>query len=551
MNRSLVALWVTLIAAIAMISFLAVFWNRQRTENSQQRVRQVLRSQLEPLTTNVRDVVDGYRIALERESSDLDLADLDDCVNLSRSPLVHALIVIDDKAALHFPRDGNLSTDRQTLVDEALQVLREHMPSGQSDRDEQLASDESQIASDARPRASSGLVWQTWYHRRGIVLGLGLHQVNKFRGIVALPRSRWMADIIAALPEQESDLTKLSLGKNERGQWRGSLKQLVDVEGNVIYQWGDVPQADWEEMQLSTADAEVALYEPLEGWRIRTFATEELRQAIAGDDFFWLPLFLAVAGLSASLLLVGVLVTINLNRQMRLAAGRVSFVNQVSHELRTPLTNICIYADLLKSSLEGSQEMSADDSPALQRLSVIQSESRRLSRLIANVLEFARPESNQQPLRLETVVLDDVVRDVLATFRAKLQQLGFEIDVTLNTPEKRRLDPGAVEQILVNLIGNAEKYAAEGGQLEIRTEGFGNQVAIEVQDFGPGIPSRYASQIFEPFMRISDRLEDPAGTGIGLTIARDLARKHGGDCTLVDSQVGARFRCQLTAEAIG
>ncbi len=137
--------------------------------------------------------------------------------------------------------------------------------------------------------------------------------------------------------------------------------------------------------------------------------------------------------------------------------------------------------------------------------------------------------------------------DTLATFEPKLRELGFQVEHDLNAPGLRMLDRDAVEQMLVNLIGNAEKYAFAGKYLRVATKSSGSQVEVNVIDRGPGVPMRMREQIFEPFVRLADRLEDPAGTGIGLTIARELARKHGGDCVLLPSDSGATF--QLTLDA--
>ncbi len=88
------------------------------------------------------------------------------------------------------------------------------------------------------------------------------------------------------------------------------------------------------------------------------------------------------------------------------------------------------------------------------------------------------------------------------------------------------IDRSVVEQVLVNLIGNAEKYAASGKYLCVETKGDDRYFEILVSDRGPGIPTRMREQVFKPFVRMTDRLEDPAGTGIGLTIARELARRR-------------------------
>jgi signal transduction histidine kinase len=99
-------------------------------------------------------------------------------------------------------------------------------------------------------------------------------------------------------------------------------------------------------------------------------------------------------------------------------------------------------------------------------------------------------------------------------------------------------------------LSNAEKYAIEGKQVSIMTVGDEASVEIRVRDRGRGIPPRMKDRIFQPFTRLSHRLEDPAGTGIGLTIVRDLARRHGGDCELLSSGEGAEFRCTLHAPVV-
>ena len=102
-----------------------------------------------------------------------------------------------------------------------------------------------------------------------------------------------------------------------------------------------------------------------------------------------------------------------------------------------------------------------------------------------------------------------------------------------------------VEQILVNLFNNVEKYAVQGKRLDIASRQDGERTTILVSDAGPGIPPAEQDRIFQPFYRISNRLEGPAGAGIGLSIARGLARLHQGDLRLVDSATGATFEVEL------
>lgn len=628
MPRSLIALWVTLLASIASVIVFAQFWVNGREQSAQNRVRGVLQSQLMPVNQSLAQVIEEYSIQLERALSEADLADPQACFELSRLPLSDTLIVINDRGQLHFPENLSENDKRWPLVTEGQQLLAEQLDprpvlrppantevrqagSALLDLEESLRPDsavptrsseslrsrryqvtntpaatpptspngeqQSRTSTTGLPLPTKSLPsapdavapaeeplrperdgsrWITWYHRRGMVLGYQWQQQPGWYAILALPRGRWMADIVAALPDSQVriesvDPSKAS-GKEIGGQTilAGSVKQLIDVEGNVIYQWGDVQEEEWESLVQAEPAAELPVTNPLEGWRLRTYATDDLIQQLAGDNLL-LPIWLAVAGLSLALVVVGVAVTTALRRQLRLAASRVSFVNQVSHELRTPLTNICMYADLLSSDLSGpTSEPNAEVAHQLQRVAVIQQETRRLNRLIANVLEFARRDRGVKPLRIQACDLNLLIQEVLATFLPRLEELGFEVKTHLDTPEVREFDRGAVEQILVNLIGNAEKYAAQGKYLAIESWGTLQTVSVRVQDAGPGIPKSSAARVFLPFERLSDRLQDPTGTGIGLTIARELAQRHGGDCHLDATPSGAAFVCVLRAPVV-
>jgi signal transduction histidine kinase len=113
-------------------------------------------------------------------------------------------------------------------------------------------------------------------------------------------------------------------------------------------------------------------------------------------------------------------------------------------------------------------------------------------------------------------------------------------------------DPDAVEQVVANLLSNVEKYAAAGGWVRVAVVPGEAKVVVVVEDRGPGIPAARADDVFRPFVRLSSALtEGVARTGIGLTLARDLARLHGGDLVLAASEVGARFELVLPSGGRG
>ncbi|MFO1063659.1 MAG: HAMP domain-containing sensor histidine kinase [Pirellulales bacterium] len=380
---------------------------------------------------------------------------------------------------------------------------------------------------------SSG--WTTWYHQRGLVLSYWMRYENQSIAMVIVPRGRWLSDIVSNLPNSETGLIDTNAGTEASpAALSHSLIQLRDVEGGVIYQWGDSSLSDSE-----IIDSEIGVTPPLEGWRFRLILSPESRSAVSQTQSRRLAR-LGTAGLACALLALGILTTVNLNRQMRIAAQQVTFVNQVSHELRTPLTNIRMVADLASASLHRTQiedELNSD----LQRLTIIQQEAGRLGRLVENVLAFARAGRNLSPLHIREVDVESTIDEVLRSFEPQLSEQHMEVIRMRGLSDRLMLDRDVLERILVNLISNAIKYAAIGKQLTVVTRMQDGRVEIEIVDQGPGIPRRMRSKVFQPFVRLSHRLEDPAGTGIGLTIVRQLAKRHGGDCRLQPSAKGCRF----------
>src|SRR5262249_42441105 len=147
---------------------------------------------------------------------------------------------------------------------------------------------------------------------------------------------------------------------------------------------------------------------------------------------------------------------------LRLAAQRVSFVNQVSHELKTPLTNIRLYAEMLED------HVALDDEPGRHRLRGVVDESQRLGRLNTNILALARKDNGRLSVHPAPGSVDDVVRDVLAQFRPALEARGVHTEMGAGAPARVRVDADALSQMLGNLLSNVEKYAPSS-LLSIRT----------------------------------------------------------------------------------
>ena len=257
-------------------------------------------------------------------------------------------------------------------------------------------------------------------------------------------------------------------------------------------------------------------------------------------------LLAGASSLAIVLCLSGLFAFVIQRRSIRNAQQRVSFVNRVSHELRTPLTNIQLNADL------AGERLGAHAPEAMRRIELVHSESQRLGRLIDNVLTFSRCERHQLELNPAPAVPDAIVSDVLEQFAPALQRRGFEvIREGCAAATEVMIDGDALAQILANLISNVEKYAANGKLLKIAMERSDGFLEITVSDAGPGIAPRDRRRIFQPFKRLSaSSREGATGTGLGMTIALELARAMGGDLQLSNAKVGAHFHLKIPAASV-
>jgi len=220
-------------------------------------------------------------------------------------------------------------------------------------------------------------------------------------------------------------------------------------------------------------------------------------------------------------------------REMRLAAMRAQFVSSVSHELRTPLTAIRMFAETLLLGRVARND-SRDD-----YLQTIVSESERLTRLLDNVLDFAKIEAGRKTYQLRPCSPADVVRSAASTMGDLLARNGFDLEIAIDEETPRVLaDRDALEQALLNLLSNAVKYSGRGRHIQLGVRSRDGRVVIDVADAGIGIPPAEHGRIFEKFYRVNDpeHVSIP-GTGLGLTLVAHVVAAHHGDIR-VQSEVG-------------
>ena len=214
------------------------------------------------------------------------------------------------------------------------------------------------------------------------------------------------------------------------------------------------------------------------------------------------------------------LIVNDLKRQLTLARQKTDFVSNVSHELKTPLTSIRMFSELL------AENRVEDPTRQRQFLRIITAETARLTRLINNVLDFARMERGEKTYKMEHLDLRTVVEEICTTYRPHLEEHGFAFEcVVPGAAVFVKGDRDAIAQVLVNLISNAEKYSGERKDIRVELSAHG----LCVCDRGLGVPKGCEEKIFEQFFRAHDSLASGVeGSGLGLTLAQQIARAHGG-----------------------
>ncbi len=281
-------------------------------------------------------------------------------------------------------------------------------------------------------------------------------------------------------------------------------------------------QANWKRPFVATE-----IGEALPHWEIAAYLVNPaaLTRAVCIAN---LTIGLLIAALVLTIVIGSWLIVRNLNSELTLARQKTDFVSNVSHELKTPLTSIRMFSELLA---EGRVDDSAKQK---SYLNIITAEAARLTRLINNVLDFSRMESGEKQYNFQPCDLTEVVRATAEIFRPHLEASGFKFDCELpDASITVCADADALSQIIVNLLSNAEKYST--GKKEITLQLAQKQsplphAEIKVLDRGSGVPRGSEEKVFEKFYRAHDSLSSGIqGSGLGLTIARQIARAHGGD----------------------
>ena len=222
----------------------------------------------------------------------------------------------------------------------------------------------------------------------------------------------------------------------------------------------------------------------------------------------------------------------DITEHVKLDNMQKELVADVSHELKTPITSIMGYADTL---LEGGY----DEETQTKFLNVIASESRRMARLVTDLLTLSRYDSNKKKTRKETFDLGDLVKRCQEKLAIEIKKKGHKVTsfVTADVPPVYA-DKDDIERIVLNILTNSIKYTKENGEIKIYVGFVYNDAYIKIFDNGIGIPEEDLNRIFERFYRVDKaRSREMGGTGLGLSIAKDLLDRNGGSID-IRSEVG-------------
>jgi signal transduction histidine kinase len=312
--------------------------------------------------------------------------------------------------------------------------------------------------------------------------------------------------------------------------------QVDDGNGRPLFMTGKESQR-WE------LDATTVMPESFGGLRVRSQLRPELASAllIGGTPRSRVPLLLVILALTIAL---SILAALQLRREVRFASERSTFVANVSHELRTPLAQVRLVLDTLRLGRGGDAEARA------KALGVADREVLRLQHLVEGVLRFTRGPKHDDAPRVPVDVAREA-RTVASEFQPLATPREVHVEVEGDAPVTATLQNGALRQILLNLFDNAVKYGRDGSTVtcEVRTLP-GGGARVSVTDRGQGVPVSDRERIWRPFERGgAAKHRVSGGSGIGLTIVREIAEDHGGRAWVEDAPGGgARFVVDLPDE---
>ena len=564
-GKALIGYWLAVIVPAMIVGALALSLLRHEQERLRQRAQLALDERADLVASRVEVTVTDIRTELIRELATVDAADPQPALTawLADEPLVARVFVWDAQAGEAWTQErdatkgGNEAPEFRRLYADLL--TQQWSPEQvQTETDDMRAPQQSQVAVNIanaydytpesqalqQPMQQQLSPEQTYaapqVQQRAQVYR-GLTESNVAKSLPTEARSGlqpWFADnrlwlLVWYTVDDYGTVYGVEL---DVAALTATLQEVLGAPGpseslRLLNEAGEpVATAAGAEQAGEPATATAFIGPALPYWRLSLSAP----LAVAGGGSFGVVAGLLVGIFVVAIVCGGTLLIWQARRYQAEAARKTSFVSNVSHELKTPLTSIRMYAELLQ------EDRVADPARKQQMLGVIVNESQRLSRLVANVLDFSRLEQRRREYQAADLDLPELAETVLAAQAWRLDAAGMTLHWKWpDAPLTIRADRDAVEQILLNLTENALKYAATGGDLTVGARLAGDAVCLEVADRGPGIPKARRDQVFEAFYRLDDALTaTTGGTGLGLSICRRLAQGMGGDLYCTDRPGG-------------
>ncbi len=317
------------------------------------------------------------------------------------------------------------------------------------------------------------------------------------------------------------------------------LYQVVDKHNTLVYGFAFTGIPDEDVVDIPFA-------ETVDQWRLR--ATQKDRRAFTARGS-QKKFDLALIATSLTVIVAGLFVVlIAVVRERRANELKSEFISNVSHELKTPLSIISMFGEMLAMGRTKSA------SQATEYAEIIWRESVRLSRLIDNVLDFAKIEKGADVFEFIEQDMADVLNRtvVLCTHRLARAKMELKLDIAEGLPAVH-IDANAITLAILNLVDNAIKYAQDGGEIGIRLHADQTRIFLTVSDRGAGIAADEQEAIFERFYRSrSIRLKPIRGSGIGLALVKHIAKAHHGDVkvTSIEGQ-GSAFELSIPIQKQG
>ncbi len=541
-SRAMIWAWILLLVPTLLIGALALRSVRLEQQRLARQDEQLARDRLQTLATNL-----NLAIAEMREGLLETLAGISPEQRLEKlerwrleNPLIRNVFIWRGGLGLQFPDPERPASDEErdfiqryaALFTERLpwdQPLQDPRPSSTDEagylaaRSElrELSKVAPQVAAAAASAVSLERGWRPWFwENRLYLLGWVSEQDGRTRFGLEVEMMALLARLLEGLPAQ---------GEN------GAIYALLDDRGEVFFQGVGTEVAG-----EGLARLEVPVGRELPHWQVALYLPSSGLGQGGGVLLFG---SLLVGSFVAAILFGGGLMLWETRRHARDALRKTSFVANVSHELKTPLTTIRMYTELLREQLP-------DGERCRRYTDVIDVECQRLTRLVNNVLDFSRLEQGLRHYRTERFDAREVIAELLDRQQHRIAEADMELDLHLPpAPAPIDWDRDALEQTLLNLLDNALKYARDGGYLGVHVAAEERGLTVRVCDHGPGVPEAHRDRVFDKFHRVDDSLTTRhPGSGLGLSIARQLARAQGGELRYVAQQRGGCFELVLPAK---